>query len=53
MIAPVFRVEPMRGCSCDGSNMYYPRGAVDAYVKNLRNMCNELLAENAKLKEHK
>ena len=50
MIAPLFRIEAMRGCSCTGSNFYYPEGPVKAYVANLRNLCNELLDENAKLK---
>ena len=51
MIAPLFRIDPMRGCSCTGSSQYYPQGAVDAYVHNLRTFCNELLAENALLKQ--
>ena len=50
MIAPLFRIEAMRGCSCTGGNFYYPEGPVKAYVDNLRNLCNELLGENAKLK---
>ena len=51
MIAPLFRIDPMRGCSCTGNNQYYPQGAVDAYVHNLREICNDLLAENALLKQ--
>lgn len=38
MIAPLFRIEAIRG-------------PMDAYVSNIRAMCNELLAENARLKE--
>lgn len=50
MIAPLFRIQPIRGCACDGSNNYYPQGPTETYIKNLRNLCNELLAENARLK---
>lgn len=50
MVAPLFRLEAMRGCSCTGSNYYYSQGSVDAYVRTIRSLCNELLAENAKLK---
>jgi hypothetical protein len=51
MIAPLFRIEAIRGCGCTGSGNYYPQGPVDAYVSNIRAMCNELLAENARLKK--
>lgn len=51
IIAPLFRIEAIRGCGCTGSGNYYPQGPVDAYVSNIRAMCNELLAENARLKE--
>ena len=26
MIAPLFRIEAIRGCGCTGSGNYYPRG---------------------------
>ena len=51
MIAPLFRIEAIRGCGCTVGGSYYPQGPVDAYVSNIRAMCNELLAENARLKK--
>lgn len=51
MIAPLFRISHIPGRACESDKLYYPKSSVDAYVVNLRLICNELLAENALLKK--